>query len=194
MVNIDSDNGLSPAGTKPLPETILIFNNVVFWHSSADSVTGTARDINDVFDKCVWKWHIEKGHWVNVCITKPVLHNDIFEKKNRHDANFYVIGPQVVAKTSGASSDNKAVTNTTLGLSHYDGVIMNAMASQITSLTIVYSIVYSDADQRKYQSSASLAFVRGIHRGTVNSPHKWPVTWKFLSIWWRHHVQMRATD
>ena len=41
---------------------------------------------------------------------------------------------------------------------------MNALASQITSLTIVYSTVYLDADQRKHQSSASLAFVRGIHR------------------------------
>ena len=45
---------------------------------------------------------------------------------------------------------------------HYNDVIMGAIASQITSLTIVYSIVYSDADQRKYQTSASLAFVRGI--------------------------------
>ena len=53
---------------------------------------------------------------------------------------------------------------------------MGAIASQITSLTIVYSTVYSDADQRKHQSSASLTFVRGIHRGPVNSPHKWPVT------------------
>ena len=43
---------------------------------------------------------------------------------------------------------------------------MGAIASQITSLTIVYSTVYSDADQRKHQSSASLAFVRGIHRMT----------------------------
>ena len=56
---------------------------------------------------------------------------------------------------------------------------MSAMASQITSLTIVYSIVYPDAKyQRKHQSSASLAFVRGIHRGPVNSPHKGPVTRK----------------
>ena len=61
---------------------------------------------------------------------------------------------------------------------HYGDVIMRAIASQITSLTIVYSTVYSDADQRKHQSSASLAFVRGIHRGPVNSPHKWPVTRK----------------
>ena len=52
---------------------------------------------------------------------------------------------------------------------------MGAMASQITSLTIVYSTVYSGADQRKYQSSASLAFVWGIHRSPVNSPHQGPV-------------------
>ena len=59
---------------------------------------------------------------------------------------------------------------------HYDDVIMGAIASQITSLRIVYSTVYSGADQSKHQSSASLAFVWGIHRGPVNSPHKWPVT------------------
>ena len=53
---------------------------------------------------------------------------------------------------------------------------MGAMASQITSLTIVYSTVYSWADQSKNQSSASLALVRGIHRWPVNSTHKWPVT------------------
>ena len=47
---------------------------------------------------------------------------------------------------------------------HYDDVIMSAITSQITSLTIVYSTVYSDADQRKHQSSASLAFVWGFHR------------------------------
>ena len=64
--------------------------------------------------------------------------------------------------------------------SHYTDVIMRPMASQITSLTIVYSTVYSDADQRKHQSPASLAFVRGIHRGPLNSPHKWPVTRKMF--------------
>ena len=64
---------------------------------------------------------------------------------------------------------------------HYGDVIMGAIASQITSLTIVYSTVYSDADQRKHQSSASLAFARGIHRGPVNSNAE------NVSIWWRHH-------
>ena len=58
---------------------------------------------------------------------------------------------------------------------------MGATASQIISLAIIYSTVYSDADEKKtHQSSASLAFVRGIHRGPVNSPHKWPVTRKMF--------------
>ena len=63
---------------------------------------------------------------------------------------------------------------------NYNDVIMGTMASQITSPTIIYSAVYSGADQRKHQSSASLAFVRGIHRWPVNSPHKWPVTRKMF--------------
>ena len=57
---------------------------------------------------------------------------------------------------------------------------MGAIASLITSRTIVYSTVYSDADQRKHQSSASLAFVWGIHPGPVNSSHKWPVKRKMF--------------
>ena len=48
----------------------------------------------------------------------------------------------------------------------------------ITSFTIVYSTVYSSADQKKHQSSASLAFVRGINRSPVIFRHKRPVTWK----------------
>ena len=65
----------------------------------------------------------------------------------------------------------------------------------------VYSVVYTGTDQRKHQISASLAFVRGIHRRPVNSPHKWPVTRKRFpfddvimyrkkvwgSWWWREN-------
>ena len=65
---------------------------------------------------------------------------------------------------------------------HYSDVIMSPMASQITSLAIVYSIIYSGADQRKHQSSASLAFVRGIHRWPENSPHKGPVMRKMFPL------------
>ena len=62
--------------------------------------------------------------------------------------------------------------NTLNGISkHYSDVIMGAMASQITSLTIVYSTFYSGADWRKHHSSTSLAFVRGIHH--------WPGTGEF---------------
>ena len=63
---------------------------------------------------------------------------------------------------------------------HYNDVIMSTIASQITSLTIIYSSVKSGADERKHQSSASLAFVRGIHRWPVNSPHKGPVSRKMF--------------
>ena len=63
---------------------------------------------------------------------------------------------------------------------HYGDVIMGAMASQITNLTIVYSAAYSGAGQRKHQSSASLAFVREIHRWPMNSPHEWPITRKMF--------------
>ena len=77
---------------------------------------------------------------------------------------------------------------------HHCDVIMGAMASRITRPTIVYLAVYSGADQRKHQSSASLAFVRGIHRWPVNPPHKWPVTRKIFPFydvimstpyWWK---------
>ena len=58
--------------------------------------------------------------------------------------------------------------------------MQESMASQITNLTIVYSTAYIDVDQRKHQSSASLAFVRGIHRWPVNFPHKGQVTRKMF--------------
>ena len=63
---------------------------------------------------------------------------------------------------------------------HYSDIIMGSMASQITSITIIYSSVYSGADQRKHQSSTPLAFVLGIHRRPVSSPHKGPVTRKMF--------------
>ena len=66
--------------------------------------------------------------------------------------------------------------------SHYTDVIMGGLGSQITSLTIVYSTVYSGANQRKYQSFASLAFVRGNHRGPVNC-------FMFTIVSWPNHKQ-----
>ena len=74
-------------------------------------------------------------------------------------------------------------------IAHYSDVIMGAIASQITSLTIAYSIVYSGGDQREHQSSASLcAFVRGIHRWPVNSPAQMTTNRENVFIWWRLHA------
>ena len=68
----------------------------------------------------------------------------------------------------------------TVATSHHSDVIMGAMASQISGVSIVYLNICSGADQIKHQSSASPAFVNGIHRWSVNSPHKGPVTRKML--------------
>ena len=90
---------------------------------------------------------------------------------------------QIVAESNRVSENSVfTVNHTSLYFfhTHYCDVVMGVIASQITSLAIVYSTVYSDVDQRKHQSSASLAFVRGIHRWPVNSPHKWPVTRKMF--------------
>ena len=66
---------------------------------------------------------------------------------------------------------------------YYSDVIVSTMASHITSLTIVYSTVYSGEDQRKYPSSALLALcVQGIHQRLVNSLHKRPVTRKLFPL------------
>ena len=67
-----------------------------------------------------------------------------------------------------------------LFLWHCSEVIMSVMVSQITGVSLVHSTVCSGTDQRKYQSSASLAFARGTHWWPVNSPHKGPVTWKMF--------------
>ena len=64
--------------------------------------------------------------------------------------------------------------------SHYNDIIMSMMVSQIISLTIVYSTVYSGADQTKHQSSVSQAFVRGFHRWPLDSTHKGPAMQKMF--------------
>ena len=75
---------------------------------------------------------------------------------------------------------HKQIVNSPITLTHYSDVIMSPMASQITSIVIPYSIVCSCVNQRKHHSSSSLAFVRGIHRWSVNSPHRRPVTRKMF--------------
>ena len=82
---------------------------------------------------------------------------------------------------------------------HYTDVIMTTMASQITSLTVVCSTVYSDADQRKHQSSASLAFVWGIHRDRWIPHTKGQLRRKCFhlmtsSCWWKTSIILKGVS
>ena len=65
-------------------------------------------------------------------------------------------------------------------IEHYNDVMMGAIPSQINSLTIVYSNVYSGADKKKHQRSASLAICEGNSPGTGEIPHKGPVMRKMF--------------
>ena len=72
---------------------------------------------------------------------------------------------------------------------------MTTMASQITSLTVVYSTVYSDADKKQTSKLCVTGLSVGNSPGPVNSPHKGPVTQKMFPfedvIMWRgyeHHL------
>ena len=69
---------------------------------------------------------------------------------------------------------------------------MGAMASQITSLMIVYSTVYSDTDQRKHQTFASLVFVWRIHRWPAEFPEHRASNAENVFIWWRHHENVKC--
>ena len=115
-------------------------------------------------------------------IAKVFIHKNAFECVAYEMAS--ILSRPRCVKEHGASVNRVVLekSRSAITIIHYDDVIMSAMASQITSLTIVYSIVYSGADQRKHQSSASLAFVRGIHRWPVNSPHKWPAKRKIFAF------------
>ena len=118
-------------------------------------------------DRPLMTYGIYVSSLINFILNSKMLNNDVdakflYNERNRFSITCAGINPASICPNTEMSRK----------IMHYNDVIMEAIAYQITSLTIVYSIVYSDADQRKHQSSASLAFVWGIHRGPVNSPHK----------------------
>ena len=77
---------------------------------------------------------------------------------------------------------------------HYNDVIMGAIASQITSLTIVYSTVYSDADQRKHQKLCVTGLCAGNSPGAGEFPAQMASNAENVSIWWRHHGQVSGVS
>ena len=146
LVNIGSSNGLFPDGTKPILEPVLTYSQ---W--------GPLTFICGQFNMRYLRQ-----------LSRQLASNYLtFNKKNHTGTNEelmcrYVHRPICMLVCSGETQNLVSIYM----------IFMNAVASQITSLTIVYSSVYWDVDQRKHQSSASLAFVRS----PVNSPHKGPVT------------------
>ena len=146
--------------------------------------------------------------WVDTCqMWMRYRGNDIYQSRNIPNERIF----------NNSHQSNHAVFNATVQLEPFckplalrqhsfitiTSVIMSPMASQITSFTIVFSTVYSRADQRKYQSSASLVFVRGSHRWPVISSHNGSVTrkmfpfddvimfdWKLNCIW----LELRFDD
>ena len=124
-----------------------------------------------------WIWY-NSMFWLYIKInpnTTSVLTEDIVYHLERRAGS-----PVVESDTWPRWFNEKYTHQGAFSINHYNDVIMTTMASQFTSLTVVYSIAYQDADQRQHQSSASLVFVWGIHRWPVNSPHKGPVTRKMF--------------
>ena len=145
------------------PETVMETNvghHVTNWPTSAENISNAFSRMKMVY---LYNSFIEI-HSQRACICS----NDVLAP-NKRQASMWINDGLV----SGPGLND-------LWPYHYCDVIMSQTASQITSLTIVCLIVYSGTDQRKHQSSASLAFVRRIHRRPVNSPLKWPVTRKMF--------------
>ena len=159
---------------------------------------GSLRAIHKFSLEChhaQWWCSLPRIHWYVVCKTKFMekrkslfmFKGSVFSAQ-KNDTDFAEdIVPEIFCKKSMLKWTNTHIDYTIFinhladsQPNHYIDVIMGTMASHITSLTIVYSTVYSYADQRKHQSSAPLAFVWEIHRSPVNSPHKWPVTRKMF--------------
>ena len=152
--------------------------------------------------------HPWNGHLAHGCIGIYVLTKSLWSSLNKRIQEyaspisalwpFWWIVYYLKANPIGGDVQNEP---------HYNDVITSAVASQITSLTIVYSTVYSGADQRKYQSSASLAFVRGIHQWPVTQKCfllmtlSWDMTgymptWlaKSRAVWTRTHISAAAAS
>ena len=98
----------------------------------------------------------------------------------------WVYAPETFGDTS-LNCGNTCYLPILFMVTHYSDVIMGTMASQITSVRDVYSTVYLGADQRKHQSSASLALCAGNSPVTGEFPAQRASNAENVSIWWRHH-------
>ena len=134
--------------------------------------------------KCWWFETPSRSSWryrkdvtdIRLCLYIPHIDIKVVWRQIARNPTWLIWGDTTRALNMFVIHINMTLASTSK--QHYSDVIMGTIESQITSLTIVYLAVYSGADQRKHQSSTLLAFVRGIHRSPVISPHKGPVTRK----------------
>ena len=122
--------------------------------------------------------------WMNLCF--PVIFTSLVVISQ--------VEPGVASHLCATMSIDMTRINKHVTLSHYSDVILSTIASQITSFAIVYSTVFSDTDERKHQSSASLAFVRVIRRWSVNSTAQRDSNAGNVAIWWRHHAMTEMSN
>ena len=151
-----------PKSDSPSPSSVLIVTSpsLRHWNSTIDGICG----------QYIFRWNQE----VNCCVVQIRCGHQMPLATRPADSRRRMNSGKWV---QGQSSMYNSLRPRRI---HCDDVIMSEIASQITSLTIVYPTVLSGADQSKHQSSASLAFVWEIHRWPVNFPHKWPVTRKIV--------------
>ena len=164
-----------------LPTTHIMLRFAAVWHQSRSPtsfrVASGYYHPGAQFNIKMTSYQYRKSHCGDkTAVRSSYLHNGIFYTGKM--SSLYWTRAQVPISESGQCNS-----------SHYSDVIMSVMASQITSVSIVCTTVCSGADQRKHQSSASQAFVRGIHRWPVNSAYKGQVTRKVFPfddvIMWR---------
>ena len=113
-----------------------------------------------------------------------------FQSIHRTTLHCNVVSQLLSAYTVRSPTNWKGRENLTMATppdKHYSDVITSTMASPIIGISIICTPFCSGADQRKYQSSASLAFGKGIHRWLVFFPTQRASNAENVSIWWRHH-------
>ena len=145
---------------------MVVATHVVFMIHAAIIVTQVA---GPAITETTLKYTRIAGRYFDIAITVPL--QILMTTYHIHCIKLRLIG--IITGVWGHSNHRKLLTL-------YNDVIMGSMTSQITSLATVYSTVHSRADKKNPQGSASLAFVRGIHRWPVNSPHKEPVMRKMF--------------
>ena len=117
------------------------------------------------------KWFIMPDHHIKkLCTVKYPFETSFFSKNLTKEIRFH----SLPMRPKSAQCCYELI------VWHDSDVIMSVMASQITGVSVVYSTVCLGTDERKHQSSTSLAFLREIHRWPVNSLHKWPVMQKMF--------------